>query len=94
MALRFIVTFFILPLAFLVTVIVTSIMENNLLKNWRIENGKNQKEAGEAVGVERVTWWRWEKQGSPVDIAILAKVSEVTGIPRQELRPDIFGEAA
>ena len=64
------------------------------MKKWREENGFNQLKAGQSVGVDRVTWWRWEKQGKPIDLHLVPKVSEVTGISRHELRPDFFGEAA
>ena len=43
------------------------------------------------IGVDRTTVWRWEKGRVPVER--LGDVWKATGIPRQDLRPDIF-EAA
>ena len=42
--------------------------------------------------VDKSTLWRWETGKIPV--YRLADVERVTQIPRRELRPDIFGEAA
>jgi DNA-binding transcriptional regulator YdaS (Cro superfamily) len=44
-----------------------------------------------SLGVDRTTIWRWETGKVPVDR--LADIERVTRIPRQKLRPDIFGEA-
>jgi transcriptional regulator with XRE-family HTH domain len=66
----------------------------NILHAWRTLKRLKRAEAAERCGVKRQTWWRWETGSSRVDIELLSKVSEVTGIRREELRPDIFGEAA
>ena len=43
------------------------------------------------LGVNRTTIWRWETGKIPVER--LADIERVTKIPRQKLRPDIFGDA-
>jgi DNA-binding transcriptional regulator YdaS (Cro superfamily) len=45
-----------------------------------------------SLGVNRTTIWRWETGKVPVER--LADIERLTKIPRQQLRPDIFGEAA
>lgn len=64
---------------------------DNIFKQWRAEKGFGQEAAGKACGVDRITWWRWEKGVSKVAIDLLDNVEAATGISRQELRPDIFG---
>lgn len=48
----------------------------------------SQGELAERLGVTRFTIIRWEK-GSPVDDKFLPAVSNETGIPAKELRPDL-----
>lgn len=40
----------------------------------------------------KTTILRWEKKGVPLDNVVL--VEEVTGIPREQLRPDVFAKHA
>ena len=49
-------------------------------------------ELAASLGVNRTTIWRWKTGKVPVER--LADVERVTKIPRQKLRPDIFGDAA
>lgn len=42
--------------------------------------------------VNRTTILRWEKGEPPVPIKRVSEIETVTGIPRQKLRPDVFGE--
>lgn len=44
------------------------------------------------LGVQRTTVWRWCNGRVPADR--LREVELATGIPRSDLRPDIFTEAA
>jgi DNA-binding transcriptional regulator YiaG len=44
---------------------------------------------GVLVGADRATVFRWETGTRKVDSAFLLKVSEVTGIPARDLRPDL-----
>lgn len=62
----------------------------NPLHSWRKAQNKSQAAAGEAVGVDRLTWWRWENGKSRIDIELLDRVESVTGVNRSQLRPDIF----
>lgn len=41
-------------------------------------------------GVDRTTILRWEKGKVPLPAARLKEFEEVTGIPRNKLRPDLF----
>ena len=49
-------------------------------------------ELAASLGVNRTTIWRWETGKVPVER--LADIERLTKIPRQQLRPDIFGDAA
>jgi DNA-binding transcriptional regulator YdaS (Cro superfamily) len=41
------------------------------------------------LGVSRWTLWRWAKGTKPVSLKHVDHVSDVTGIPVPELRPDL-----
>lgn len=45
----------------------------------------------ELFKVNRTTILRWEDGRVPLPVKRLAEIEEVTGIPREQLRPDIFG---
>lgn len=45
---------------------------------------------GEKFKVNKTTIMRWEKGEVPIPVNRLAEISTVTGIPREELRPDVF----
>jgi transcriptional regulator with XRE-family HTH domain len=65
----------------------------NILTKYRQDNNVTLEALGEAVGgVNKSTVLRWEEGKVPVDR--LADVERVTGIPRAQLRPDIFGATA
>ena len=68
-------------------------MAANPFLDWREKQGLGPTEAAVKCAVERQTWWRWETGASRVAIEKLERVEAVTGIPREQLRPDIFGEA-
>jgi transcriptional regulator with XRE-family HTH domain len=58
-------------------------------------------ELARKLGVGRPTLHRWEKRQRKIDSKFVPLVSEKTGIPAKELRPDLveeherlFGEAA
>lgn len=44
--------------------------------------------------VDRTTILRWEKGEPPVPVKRLPEIEAITGISRNELRPDVFGGAA
>lgn len=55
----------------------------------RKKNDLSRRELAKAIGVERMTVYRWEKGTRRIDDDVLPKVVEVTGIPAAELRPDL-----
>ena len=68
------------------------------LYTYRKARGLSQEGLGKLLGYSKITILRWEngkRQPKPVEVA---KISEKTGIPPRELRPDlaelIAGEAA
>lgn len=44
--------------------------------------------------VNKTTVLRWENGDVPIPVSRLAKIEALTGIPREELRPDVFRGAA
>lgn len=59
------------------------------LRAYRENSNLTLEKLGADFGVHKTTILRWEEGGVPVER--LADVERVTGIPRQKLRPDIFG---
>lgn len=49
----------------------------------------NQTNLGEALGVAQSTISNWLKNGVPAEWC--AAIEHVTGVPREEIRPDVFG---
>lgn len=73
---------------------VISAMEK--IRIWRRERKISIEAAGELVGVSGVQWSRYETGKRRIPAENLQAVSEVTGIPPHELRPDlagVFGQA-
>jgi len=61
----------------------------------------SEAELARKLGVGRPTVHRWENGTRKIDSSLVPMVSEITGIPAKELRPDLieeheklFGEAA
>lgn len=63
------------------------------LRTYRKKHNLSCAALGELLGVTRVTVFRWEDGTRRIGLSVLGKVAEVTGIPREKLRPDIFGDA-
>ena len=61
------------------------------ITHYRAANDQTLEALADVLGVDKSTIWRWERGKIPVDR--LADVERATGIPRQSLRPDIFGDA-
>jgi transcriptional regulator with XRE-family HTH domain len=61
------------------------------ITHYRKANDQTLEALADVLGVDKSTIWRWERDKVPVDR--LADVERATGIPRQSLRPDIFGDA-
>lgn len=59
------------------------------LFKYREDKGLSREALGKELGVSDVTVGRWEKKQRRVDVKLLPKVSQVTGIPKSELRPDL-----
>lgn len=64
------------------------------LQTYRKQNQLTLIGLAEMLGVSKVTVFRWETGAFLIPVSKLNKVSEITGIPREQLRPDIFGKAA
>lgn len=71
---------------------------NHPLAKYRKDHGDMSREAlGQKIGVSDVTVGRWEGGKRKIDVALLPKVSQITGIAKSELRPDladVMNEAA
>ncbi len=63
------------------------------LKEWRTANQITAEEAGKSIGVSRVQWFRLENGSRKPSPKSAARIEKVTGIPRHELLPDVFGPA-
>ena len=57
---------------------------------FRKERGLTLDAAADVFGVNRRTLIRWEQSAPPVPIKRIVEIEAITGIPRDELRPDIF----
>lgn len=62
-------------------------MNSPFIRYLKRERGA-QKALAEALGVDRVTLWRWARGTVPADKLI--DVERATGIPRGDLRPDLY----
>lgn len=59
------------------------------LTTYREDRGLSRQGLAEALGVSRMAVWRWEEAGRPIEINLVARIAEHTGIPARELRPDL-----
>lgn len=59
------------------------------LKAYRASNGITQDALAKELGVHPLSVSRWETGERRLDRGLLNLVSEKTGIPKRELRPDI-----
>jgi len=66
----------------------------NKLRTWRKAQKITAAEAGAKIGVSSVQWFRMETGDRAVAADKVLQVEAMTGIPRTELRPDIFKEVA
>ncbi len=62
------------------------------LKTWRETQHQplTLEEAAKLVGVTKATWQRWEAGTRKIGICNISLVSQCTGIPRDELRPELY----
>lgn len=59
------------------------------LKAYRANRGITQDALAKELGVHSLTVSRWETGERKIDDELVPKVSEITGIPALELRPDL-----
>lgn len=62
------------------------------LKDWIAEKGLTQAEAAKLLKADQSSVSRWTSGARKVPPQRVPEVSEITGIPPHELRPDIFRE--
>lgn len=66
-------------------------METPLAK-YRATEALSLEAMGDRLDVNKTTIMRWENGRVLIPFHRLAKIVAITGIPREQLRPDIFGE--
>lgn len=59
------------------------------IREWRASKSLSLEEAGALVGVSGVQWHRYETGTRRVSSEKVPSLSRVTGIPPEELRPDL-----
>ena len=59
------------------------------LRDWRKARGITVEEAGKLVGVSGVQWHRYETGARRISSEKVPAVACATGIPAEELRPDL-----
>ncbi len=64
-------------------------MPNGKLRSFRAQKGVSLKKFAEHFAVHKTTVLRWEEH---VPAERVVPISEFTGIPRHELRPDLYPE--
>lgn len=62
---------------------------NQPLKTYRESNSLSRDDLAALIGVDRATVFRWETGQRKPGVEKLSKITEVTGIPAKELRPDL-----
>lgn len=60
------------------------------LKNWREQSGLVGNQAAEKLGISQSQWSKYELNLRNVNPSRAAALSELTGIPLHEIRPDVF----
>jgi transcriptional regulator with XRE-family HTH domain len=64
-------------------------MQHHPLKTYRLESGLTQRQLAAMFDVSRTTVARWEARSRKVDKDLLPQITEKTGIPARDLRPDL-----
>jgi DNA-binding transcriptional regulator YdaS (Cro superfamily) len=67
-------------------------MNTNPITKYRADNNLSLEALGSLMGVNKSTVLRWEEGQVTAERAV--EIEAATGIPRHELRPDIFGAVA
>lgn len=60
----------------------------NALSHYRSTNGLTQKHLADLLGVQPPAVCKWESKRVPAERVL--DVARVTGIPKEQLRPDLF----
>lgn len=68
-------------------VIYAAPMKSNPIKQWRAENGVSQVELARRLGVSQALVSHYECNGAPDSISALRKISAVTGLPIDAIKP-------
>lgn len=68
-------------------------MDTHPLTRGRTDKGLSQEALAELVGCKRWMINRIERGQRQPSVRLTAKLAAATGIPREELRPDIYAEA-
>lgn len=61
-----------------------------ILRKWRDERELTVEEAGRLAGISGPHWSRYETGARRIPAERAFALAEITGIPREQLRPDIF----
>jgi transcriptional regulator with XRE-family HTH domain len=59
------------------------------LREFRLKNGMSQEKLGQMLGYHRLTIMKWESGRRKPSLSELPGISEKTGIPARDLRPDL-----
>lgn len=62
-------------------------LKKSALRRWRESKAIRAEEAAKVLGVGRKTYWRYEQGHIPAEKVL--RVERLTGVPRQDLRPDL-----
>lgn len=60
------------------------------IRRYRADHGLTLEAFGLLLSVHKSTVKRWEDGAIPIPVERLGQISDITGIPRHELRPDIY----
>lgn len=67
----------------------------NCFKRYRDEKGLTQAQLADQLGVKQSTIAMWESGDRvPGKPELIRHIEQVTGIPRHEYRPDLYGDVA
>ena len=64
---------------------------SNPLRSYRLRTGLTLQQLAGRIGVHKTTILRWEEGRVPAERMV--EIERVTGLPRRELRPDLFQAA-
>lgn len=67
--------------------------KNNPFKTWRKANDLTQAQGAEKIGVSQASYCRFENGIEKPGPLTAKKIEQVIGIPKETLRPDIYGRA-